>query len=100
MPKNNKMCLNGLSRWLSGKESACQDTGDTDLIPGSGRSPGGGNGNPLQYSRLENPLDRGALAGYSPWGHKESGRVERLILSLSIPEGKTHPKASLAHFTA
>ena len=31
-----------------------------DLIPGSGRSPGGGNGNPLQYSCLENPMDRGA----------------------------------------
>ena len=33
---------------------------DTDLIPVSGRSPGGGNGNPLQYSCLENPIDRGA----------------------------------------
>ena len=36
------------------------DAGDTGLISGSGRSPGGGNGNPLQYSRLENPMDRGA----------------------------------------
>ena len=36
------------------------DTGDVGLIPGSGRSPGGGNGNPLQYSCLENPMDRGA----------------------------------------
>ena len=36
------------------------DAGDTGSIPGSGRSPGGGNGNPLQYSCLENPLDRGA----------------------------------------
>ena len=35
-------------------------TGDTGLIPGSGRSPGGGQGNPLQYSYLENPMDRGA----------------------------------------
>ena len=34
--------------------------GDPGLIPGSGRSPGGGNGNPLQYSCLENPMDRGA----------------------------------------
>jgi len=33
---------------------------DADLIPGSGRSPGGGHGNPLQYSSLENPIDRGA----------------------------------------
>ena len=45
-----------------GKESAYKagDTGDMDLISGSGRSPGGGNGNPLQYSYLENPMDRGA----------------------------------------
>ena len=52
----------GLPRWLSGKESACNtgDTGDADSIPGSGRSPGQGNGNPLQYSWLENPTDRGA----------------------------------------
>ena len=36
------------------------DTGDTSSIPESGGSPGGGNGNPLQYSCLENPIDRGA----------------------------------------
>ena len=44
-----------------GKESACKvgDIGDTGLICGSGRSPGVGNGNPLQYSCLENSLDRG-----------------------------------------
>ena len=36
------------------------DTRDAGLIPGSGRSPGGGNGNPLQYSCLETPMDRGA----------------------------------------
>ena len=36
------------------------DVRDTGLIPGSGRSPGNGNGNPLQYSYLENPMDRGA----------------------------------------
>ena len=42
-----------------GKESACS-AGDPALIPGSGRSPGEGNGNPLQYSCLENPMDRGA----------------------------------------
>ena len=45
---------------VQGKESACNagDTGDTGSIPGSRRSPGGGNGNPLQYSCLENPMDR------------------------------------------
>ena len=48
-----------LPNWLSGKESAC-NVGDMGLIPGLGRSPGEGNGNPLQYSCLENPMDRGA----------------------------------------
>ena len=43
----------------NGKASGC-NPGDMDSIPGSGRSPGGENGNPLQYSFLENPLDRGA----------------------------------------
>ena len=42
-----------------GKESAC-DAGDPGLIPGLGRSPGEGNGNPLQYSCLEDPMDGGA----------------------------------------
>ena len=42
-----------------GKESAC-NAGDLGLIPGLGRSPGGGNGNPPQYSCLENSTDRGA----------------------------------------
>ena len=45
--------------WLNGKESACP-TGDLGSIPGSGRSPGEGDGNALQYSCLENPMDRGA----------------------------------------
>ena len=49
----------GLPWWLSGKESAC-NAGDASLNPGLGRSPGEGNGNPLQYSHLGNPLDRGA----------------------------------------
>ena len=55
-----------LPRWLSGKESAC-NTGDMGLIPGSGRfpgsgrSPGGGSPNPLQYSCLENSMDRRVL---------------------------------------
>ena len=50
--------LMGLPQWLSGKESTC-NAGDAGLIPGSGRSPGGGHGNPLQYPCLENPMDRG-----------------------------------------
>ena len=58
--------LNGLSvvrlpsiAQTVGKESACT-AGDSGSIPGSGRSPGEGNGNPLQYSYLVNPMDRGA----------------------------------------
>ena len=50
----------GLPWWLSGKKSACI-AGDPGLIPGLGRSPGGGHGNPLQYSCLEKSMDRGAL---------------------------------------
>ena len=52
----------GLPWWLSGKESTCnaRDAGGSGLIPGLGRSPGGGHGNPLQYSSLENFTDRGA----------------------------------------
>ena len=42
-----------------GKESTC-NAGDLGSIPGLGRSPGGGHGNPLQYSCLENPMDRAA----------------------------------------
>ena len=48
----------GLLWWLSGKESAC-NAADLGSIPESGRSPGEGNGNPLQYSCLESPMDRG-----------------------------------------
>ena len=49
----------GLPGSLDSKESAC-NVGDLSLIPGSGKSPGGMHGNPLQYSCLENPMDRGA----------------------------------------
>ena len=54
--------IHGILQWLSGKEFACNtgEVGNPDLIPGSGRSPGGGHGNPLQDSCLENPMGRGA----------------------------------------
>ena len=67
----------GFSGGSDGKESACSE-GDLGLILGSGRSPGGEHGNPLQYSCLENPRGRRSLAGYSPWGRKESDTTERL----------------------
>ena len=58
--KQKDLSSGGLPQWLRGKESTCdaEDTGDPGLIPGSGRSPGGGHGNPLQFSSMENPLDR------------------------------------------
>ena len=46
--------------------------GAAGSIPGAGRSPGGGNDNPLQYSCLENPHGQKSLAGYSPWGHSQT----------------------------
>jgi len=56
------MVMRGLPWWLSGKESSCsaRDAGDVGSIPGSGKSPGEGNGNPLQYSCLGNSMVRGA----------------------------------------
>ena len=51
------------------KASAC-NAGDLGSIPGSGRSPGEGNGNPLQYSCLENPMDRGVCWATVPGGRK------------------------------
>ena len=48
-----------------GEESTC-NVGDLGLIPGLGRSPGGGHGNPLQYTCLENPHGQRSLAGYRP----------------------------------
>ena len=52
------------------------DIRDMDWIPGSGRSPGRGHGNPLQYSCLESPHGQRRLVHYSPWGLKESDTIE------------------------
>ena len=68
-----------------GKESACT-VGDLGSIPGLGRSPGGGHGYPLQYSRLENPHGQKSLAGYSPWGCKELDTTEQLSTAQRRPE--------------
>ena len=54
--------LLGLSYSSNGKEPAC-DAGDLSSIPGLGRSPGGGRGNPLQYSCLDNPHGQRSLVG-------------------------------------
>ena len=54
--------LKSFPQFVVRKESAC-NAGDLSLIPGLGRYPGEGNGNPLQYSCLENPMDKGAGQG-------------------------------------
>ena len=64
-----------------GNESACS-AGDPGSIPGLGRSPGEGNGNPLQYPCLENLMDRGAWLT-AAHGVAESGMTERLTLTLT-----------------
>ena len=76
------LCLDWKGSWgfldsSGGKESAC-NAGDPGSISGSGRSPGEGHRNPLQYSCLENFHVQRSLEGYSPWGHKESDTTEWL----------------------
>ena len=56
----------------SASKESTFNAGDLGLIDGLRRSPGGGYGNPFQYSCLENPHGQRRLAGYSPWGLKES----------------------------
>ena len=68
---------------LDGKESS-YNVGDLGSIPGLGRSPGGGHGNPLQYSCLEKPHGQRSLVGYSPWGRKELDMTEQLSKQHSI----------------
>ena len=71
-----------------GKESTC-NVGDLSLIPGLGRSPGGGHGNPLQYSCLENPHGQRSLEDYSLWGLKESDKTKH-----------TRAQGALSHWTS
>ena len=61
----------GLPWWLGSKESACS-AGNMGSVPGSGRSPGGGNGNPLTVFLLGKSHGQRSLVGYSPWGCKPS----------------------------
>ena len=79
------------------KESACS-AGDLGLIPGLGRSPGEGNGNPFQYSYVENPYGQRSLYGCSPWGRKESettGQLSTVCINTFL---NPHPYFSLSHF--
>ena len=77
----------GLPWWLSSKESAC-NAGDLGSIPGSGRSHGVGNGNPLQYSCQKNPMDRGAWQATVHGVTKSQTRLKQLNTQMH-----THNKA-------
>ena len=72
-----------------GEESAC-NVGDPGSIPGSGRSPGEGNGSPLQYFCLENPHGQRRLAGYSPQCPKESDATEQFCVHIHMISYLTH----------
>ena len=69
--------VGGFPAGSDSKESTC-NVGDLSSIPGLGRSPGGGHGNSLQYSCLENPHGQRNLMGYSPWCLKELDMAEQL----------------------
>ena len=71
LPYLSPKCILGLPWWLSGKECACQCR-RLEFAPWLGRSPGEGDGNPLQYCSWRIPWKR-SLAGYSPWGHRRVG---------------------------
>ena len=76
------------------KTSAC-DAGDLGLIPELGRSPGGGHGNPLHYSCLENPHGQRSLAGYNLWGRKESDTAACLSTILCAQPSAGHQRGLL-----
>ena len=78
------------------KESTC-NARDTSSIPGSGRSPGEGHSDPLQYCWLENPHRQRSPVGYSPWGCKESDTTERLPLSWVWHDSVYNAVATLAY---
>ena len=64
-------------------KASAWDVGDLGLIPGSGRSPGEGNGNPLQYSCLDNPMDRGAWSATVHGAAKSQTRLSNFTTTTS-----------------
>ena len=84
--RKNRPSLSPLTGF-PGKESSCsaRDSGDVGLIPGSGRSPGGGHGKPLQYSCLENPMDRGAWWATVHGVAKSHTWLKRLSMHVHCP---------------
>ena len=87
----------GLPWWLNSKESPC-NVGDVGSIPGSGRSPGGGHGNLLQYSCLEHPMDRGSwkaiVYGVAKSQTQLSTHTHAHVQNVSVPVFiKSHPSS-------
>ena len=80
------MKLYGFPRGTGGKKSTYNagDLRDTGSMPGSGRSPGGGNGNPLQHSCLKNPMDRGVWKSIVHGAGNESDMTEQLITHMPV----------------
>ena len=81
------MIVLGFPRGSDGKEFTC-NAGDLGLISGSGRASGEGNGNPFQYSRLENPMDRGAWRAQT-MDRRESDTTEQLTVPTAPPLKRT-----------
>ena len=82
-PKFRKSSLPTLAQTV---KASAYNAGDPVRSLDQEDPPGEGNGNPLQYSCLENPMDgRRSLVGYSPWGHKESDTIERLHFHFQLP---------------
>ena len=77
------MIPNGLPLWLRSKESAC-NVGDAGSVPGWGRSPGEGHGNPFQQSCLKNPKDRGAWWATVHRVAKSQTRLKRLSIHTHV----------------
>ena len=98
-----KLHVGYILRWLSSKESAC-NARDRSSIPGLGRSPGEGNGYPLQYSCLKFHGQR-SLAGCNSWCHKELDRTEGLAIITHINDNlikgeKTEKRDINYHYNA
>ena len=89
LKNTGSMGMKGFPRSSVGKQSAC-DTGDPGSIPGMGRSPGEGNGNPLQYSCLENPMNRGgwqvAVHGVTRVRHDLATNTFTFSLSITLAD--------------
>ena len=82
------MTFVGLPQWFSSKESACNagDAGDPASVPESGKSPGKGHGNPLQYSRLESPTDPAAWWAIVHRITKSRTQLKRLSTARQDPD--------------